>query len=65
MLLWHLSDDPRLGPKATAAIEAAMLPHHHGDPFDRLLIAQAQAHSLPIVTGNPAFGDYDVRVIWD
>jgi len=42
-----------------------MLPHHHGDPFDRLLIAQAQAHSLPIVTGNPAFGDYDVRVIWD
>jgi PIN domain nuclease of toxin-antitoxin system len=41
------------------------LPHHHGDPFDRLLIAQAQAGSLPIVTGDPAFADYDVTVIWD
>jgi PIN domain nuclease of toxin-antitoxin system len=42
-----------------------MLPHHRGDPFDRLLIAQAQVHSLPIVTGDPAFADYDVTVIWD
>ncbi|MHB1538503.1 MAG: type II toxin-antitoxin system VapC family toxin [Solirubrobacteraceae bacterium] len=116
-LLWHLSDDPRLGPKASAAIEASdaevlvsaaslweiaikvglgkleapddlperleplgfrrlpvtvadawrvrSLPHHHGDPFDRLLIAQAQAESMPIVTGDPAFADYEVTVIWD
>jgi PIN domain nuclease of toxin-antitoxin system len=116
VLLWHLSDDPRLGEKATAAIEAPdaevlvsagslweiaikvglgklkapddlperieplgfqvlnvsaddawrvrALPRHHGDPFDRLLIAQAQARSLPIVTGDPAFADYDVTVIW-
>jgi PIN domain nuclease of toxin-antitoxin system len=41
------------------------LPHHHGDPFDRLLIAQAQAHPLPVATGDPAFTDYDVTVIWD
>ncbi len=117
VLLWHLSNDPRLGPTATAAIEAPdaevlvstaslweiaikvglgkltapddlperieplgfhlldvtaddawrvrTLPHQHGDPFDRLLIAQAQSRSLPIVTGDPAFADYDVTVIWD
>lgn len=41
------------------------LPHHHRDPFDRLLIAQAQAGSLPIVTADSAFADYDVTVIWD
>ena len=41
------------------------LPHHHGDPFDRVLIAQAQTDSLPIVTADPAFANYDVTVIWD
>ncbi|HTR89417.1 MAG TPA: type II toxin-antitoxin system VapC family toxin [Solirubrobacteraceae bacterium] len=117
VLLWHLSDDPRLGPKATEAIQAPdaevlvsaaslweiaikvglgklkapddlperigplgfqqlnvttddvwrvrRLPHHHGDPFDRVLIAQAQARSLCIVTGDLAFADYDVCVLWD
>lgn len=116
-LLWHVLDDPRLGPVPTAAIEAPdaevlvstaslweiaiksglgkleapkdlpervrelgfeplpiatehawrvrELPLHHRDPFDRLLIAQAQADGLPIVTADPAFADYDVKVIWD
>lgn len=41
------------------------LPHHHGDPFDRLLIAQAQLEQLPIVTADAAFDDYDVVVIWE
>ena len=41
------------------------LPHHHGDPFDRLLIAQAQLERLPIVTADAAFDDYDVAVIWE
>lgn len=40
------------------------LPHHHGDPFDRLLIAQAQVESIPIVTADPAFSRYDVGVVW-
>jgi PIN domain nuclease of toxin-antitoxin system len=40
------------------------LPHHHGDPFDRLLIAQAQVERLPILTADPAFNAYDVTVIW-
>jgi PIN domain nuclease of toxin-antitoxin system len=41
------------------------LPHHHRDPFDRLLIAQAQIEGLPIVTADPAFTPYDVVVIWE
>jgi|SRR5579862_7867061 len=40
------------------------LPHHHGDPFDRLLIAQALTESLPILTGDKAFAQYGVKVIW-
>lgn len=41
------------------------LPLHHRDPFDRLLIAQAQLERLPILTADPAFGEYDVSVVWD
>lgn len=41
------------------------LPHHHGDPFDRLLVAQAQAERLPILSSDPAFASYGVSVIWD
>ena len=40
------------------------LPHHHGDPFDRLLIAQALTESLPILTGDEIFKRYGVKVIW-
>jgi PIN domain nuclease of toxin-antitoxin system len=117
VLLWHVLDDPRLGPGPTAAIEAddaevlismaslweiaikaalgkldapedlperveelgfellaiapehawqvRSLPHHHGDFFDRMLVAQAQLERLPIVTADVAFDDYDVTVIWE
>ena len=41
------------------------LPHHHGDPFDRLLIAQAQVEALPILTIDQSFADYDVTVVWE
>jgi PIN domain nuclease of toxin-antitoxin system len=40
------------------------LPHHHGDPFDRLLIAQAQLERMPIATADPAFEAYGVAVLW-
>lgn len=39
------------------------LPMHHRDPFDRLLIAQAQAESLTIVTADPQFERYDVEIV--
>jgi len=41
------------------------LPFHHRDPFDRLLIAQAQVERLPVLTADPAFNAYDVTVVWD
>jgi len=42
---------------------AGALPPHHRDPFDRMLIAQAQVEDLTIVTRGPAFNDYDVSVL--
>jgi PIN domain nuclease of toxin-antitoxin system len=40
------------------------LPLHHRDPFDRLLVAQAQTLNLPVVTTDPSFTRYGVRAIW-
>ena len=45
-------------------LQLEALPHHHGDPFDRLFIAQAMAENLPILTGDKKFKLYDVKVIW-
>jgi PIN domain nuclease of toxin-antitoxin system len=45
------------------AVAVANLPDHHDDPFDRLLIAQAQIEDLTVVTSDSAFDDYDVRVL--
>ncbi len=40
------------------------LPLYHGDPFDRLLIAQARLENIPLVTGDSAIERYDVKTIW-
>jgi len=45
------------------ALQASRLPFHHRDPFDRLLIAQAQAEKLPILTADREFKSYDVEII--
>lgn len=45
------------------ATAAGALPRHHGDPFDRLLIAQAVTEGLTVVTGDRRFGTYDVAVL--
>jgi PIN domain nuclease of toxin-antitoxin system len=37
---------------------------HHGDPFDRLLIAQAVEEKLPVITADPVFRKYGVKRIW-
>lgn len=42
----------------------ARLPFHHRDPFDRLLAAQALAEGLTIVSADPVFRRYGVRVVW-
>ncbi len=46
------------------SLVAGRLPLHHHDPFDRMLIAQAQTEGMPLVGGDRAFAAYDVRVIW-
>jgi len=49
---------------ANHAIRAGLLPGPHKDPFDRMLISQAQAESVPIVTNERVFEVYGVRRIW-
>jgi len=39
------------------------LPLHHRDPFDRMLIAQAQSHDLIVLTQDSIFARYDVRIL--
>lgn len=46
------------------AIRAGLLPGPHKDPFDRMLVAQAQAESIPIVSNDLVFDSYGVRRIW-
>jgi len=42
----------------------ATLPRHHGDPFDRMLIAQAQLRGLTLVTSDQFFARYNVPILW-
>jgi PIN domain nuclease of toxin-antitoxin system len=48
---------------ARHAQTAGWLPRHHDDPFDRMLIAQAQTEALTIVTRDAAFQQYDVVLL--
>lgn len=40
------------------------LPRIHRDPFDRMMIAQAIAEGIPIVTGDRVFAAYGVQIVW-
>jgi PIN domain nuclease of toxin-antitoxin system len=48
----------------THAIRAGLLKESHKDPFDRMLIAQAQCEGIPVVTTDRRFEDYEVQRIW-
>ena len=45
------------------AVRAGALPMHHRDPFDRMLVAQAQVEGLVLLTPDAALRTYDVPVI--
>ena len=45
------------------AYAAGFLPHHHDDPFDRMLVAQAEAEGLTIVTRDPRIARYGVPLL--
>jgi PIN domain nuclease of toxin-antitoxin system len=49
---------------ADHSIRAGLLPGPHEDPFDRMLIAQAQAENLSIVSNDRALDGYGVRRLW-
>ena len=49
---------------AEHGIRAGLLPGPHKDPFDRMLIAQAQAENIPIVSNEASFETYGVRRLW-
>ena len=46
------------------AIAVAKLANHHRDPFDRLLIAQAQIEAMTLVSGDAKLSLYGVSVLW-
>lgn len=46
------------------ALEVADLPHHHGDPFDRLLVAQAKLEGLTLLTVDRQLKSYEIEILW-
>jgi len=46
------------------ALHYHTLPMLHRDPFDRMIIAQAQVEKLPILSADPMISHYDVEVVW-
>ena len=49
---------------ARHANRVGTLPSHHRDPLDRLLVAQAELESLPLVTADPELRRYGIEVVW-
>jgi PIN domain nuclease of toxin-antitoxin system len=49
---------------ASHALRVAALPLHHRDPFDRMLIAQAQVESMILVSADSKFNQYEVSLLW-
>jgi len=46
------------------ACQAGLLPRYHRDPFDRMLVAQAQVESLGIISNDSQIKLYDVNIYW-
>jgi len=57
------SDFSDLSIEVEHAVAAAELPRHHTDPFDRMLIAQAQLEELTLVAHDDEIGKYDVAIL--
>lgn len=50
-----------LGIDLSHTAEVERLPHHHRDPFDRMLVAQARVENLALLSVDAALDDYEVR----
>ncbi|MDY6856432.1 MAG: type II toxin-antitoxin system VapC family toxin [Thermodesulfobacteriota bacterium] len=53
-----------INPTASEMIDSTLLPDHHKDPFDRLLIAQASCHQLLLVTKDIYIQKYPIQTFW-
>lgn len=53
-----------IDPTADEMIESVLLPRHHKDPFDRLLVAQAQHHKAALITRDELIKKYRVKAFW-
>jgi PIN domain nuclease of toxin-antitoxin system len=62
MKLWNIAS---LDINRDTIFQSALLPMHHRDPFDRLIMASAQLNDLPIATSDRLFQEYDVNILWD
>lgn len=49
---------------AAHAARIGDLPLHHGDPFDRLLVAQSQVEEMTLLSRDKQLGRYDVKLLW-
>lgn len=66
----HLTDEMRtigalrinLEPEHCRQVQ--LLPWHHKDPFDRMLVAQALVERLPVLTADRRFQKYGIRAVW-
>ena len=62
---WLAALDAQILPLEVRHISTlASLERHHGDPFDRILVAQAVSDGLTILTSDATFRSYPTRVIW-
>jgi len=50
--------------KTEHALKVKELPFHHKDPFDRMLIAQAMAENLKIISVDGIFDQYGIERVW-
>ena len=53
-----------LGITVEQALRAGSLPGPHRDPFDRMLIAQAQAELIPLISNEAVFDSYGIQRLW-
>ena len=49
---------------AADALTVSLMPFHHRDPFDRMIIAQAMNNRLQILTKDNIFAKYNVEILW-
>ena len=55
---------PVIGIDSSEAAAVRDLPRLHGDPFDRLMVVQAQVRRLKVISSDPVFEGYGLRRIW-